>query len=159
MGYIPYVFQSTTMEPSVYYNDIAFFEKIDQYVKVNPGEIVLFKDDLGAVQVREVLDFFSDVETGEERANADITNYVEGAQKDVLKTTLSRWQIYGRLVGTNRYLGVVVLFANTMLGRLLFLLVPVVLIFFSAPIFGLLRQLGRTHTPTKTSSKSNKRRT
>lgn len=144
MGYIPYIFQSTTMEPTVYYNDIAFFEKIDDYVAVNPGDIVLYKDDVGVVQVRKILDFYLDEQTGEERANADITNYVEGAQKDALKTTLARSQVYGRLVGTNRYLGAAVLFANTMVGRLLFLLIPTILIFFSGPIFGLIRQLGKT---------------
>jgi signal peptidase I len=142
MGYIPYVFQSTTMEPAVRFNDIAFFEKIDQYVKVAPGDIVLYKDEVGIVQVRKILDFYAD-EAGEARANADITHYVEGAQKDALKTTLPRSQIYGRLVGTNRSLGVVVLFANTMFGRLLFLLIPSVLIFFSGPIFGFLKQIGR----------------
>ena len=110
IGFIPYIFQSTTMEPTVYYNDIAFFEKIDDYVKVDPGDIVLYKDDAGVVQVRKILDFYVDEKTGEERANADITNYVEGAKKDALKTTLARSQMYGRLVGTNRYLGVVVLF-------------------------------------------------
>ncbi len=144
MGYIPYIFQSTTMEPTVYYNDIAFFEKVDQYVKIDLGDIVLYKDDVGVVQVRKLLAYSVDPETGGERIEADITHYVEGAQKDALKTTLTRRQIYGRLVGTNRYIGVVVLFANTMLGRLLFLLIPTVLIFFSGPIFALVRQIGRT---------------
>ncbi len=113
MGYIPYIFQSTTMEPTVYYNDIAFFEKVDQYVKIDLGDIVLYKDDVGVVQVRKLLAYSVDPETGGERIEADITHYVEGAQKDALKTTLTRRQIYGRLVGTNRYIGVVVLFANT----------------------------------------------
>ncbi len=144
IGFIPYIFQSTTMEPTVYYNDIAFFEKIDDYVKVDPGDIVLYKDDVGVVQVRKILDFYADEKTGEERANADITNYVEGAEKDALKTTLARSQVYGRLVGTNRYLGVVVLFANTIIGRLLFLLIPTILIFFSGPILGIVRQFGKT---------------
>lgn len=143
MGYIPYIFQSTTMEPSVLYNDIAFFEKIDQYVEVSPGDIVLYKDDAGVVQVRKLLDFYEDPVTGDQRINADITHYVEGADKDALRTNLKQSQIYGRLVGTNRYMGVVVLFANTMLGRLLFLLIPTVLIFFSGPIFALIRQLGK----------------
>lgn len=157
MGFIPYIFQSTTMEPTVYYNDIAFFEKIDDYVKVDPGDIVLFKDDVGIVQVRKILDFFADEKTGEQRANADITNYVEGAAKDALKTTLARHQVYGRLVGTNRYLGVVVLFANTMIGRLLFLLIPTLLIFFSGPIFGLIRQFGKTPVSGEMGFKATKR--
>lgn len=143
LGYIPYIFQSTTMEPAVYYNDIAFFEKIDNYVKVDPEDIVLFKDDVGAVQVRKIFDFYMDDKTGVERANADITHYVEGAEKDALKTTLARSQVYGRLIGTNRYLGVVVLFANTMIGRLLFLLIPTFFIFFSGPILTRMRQIGR----------------
>ena len=157
MGYIPYIFQSTTMEPMVYYNDIAFFEKIDDYVKVDQGDIVLYKDDVGVVQVRKILDFYQDEKTYEERANADITNYVEGAQKDALKTTLARSQVYGRLVGTNRYLGVVILFANTVIGRLLFLLIPTILIFFSGPILGLVRQFGKTPVYGEIGSKVMKR--
>jgi signal peptidase I len=144
-GYIPYIFQSSTMQPAVQYNDIAFFEKIDGYVQVSEGDIVLFKDDAGAVQVRKILNFYADAATGEERITADITHYGDGAQQEALKTTLRKEQIYGRLVGRNRYLGVVVLFANTMLGRLLFLLIPTVLIFFSGPIFALIRQIGRAH--------------
>lgn len=140
MGYIPYIFQSTTMEPAVHFNDIAFFEKVDRYVQVVPGDIVLFKDEVNQVQVRKILDFYVDDQTGQQRINADITHYVEGAQQDALKTTLTKEQIYGRLVGVNRYMGVVVLFANTMVGRLLFLLAPTVLIFFSGPIFGFLRR-------------------
>ncbi|OPZ68479.1 MAG: hypothetical protein BWY81_00828 [Firmicutes bacterium ADurb.Bin467] len=51
-----------------------------------------------------------------------------------MKTEADVSAVYGRLVGVNRYIGAVALFANTVLGRILFLLVPTVLVFYAGKI-------------------------
>ena len=50
--------------------------------------------------------------------------------------------VYGRLIGVNRWLGVVILFANSMFGRLLFMLVPIILLFFSKQINDFFKRVG-----------------
>ncbi len=134
LGYIPYIFASSTMEPTIKENDIAFFEKVDQYVAINEGDIVLYKDGVKAIQVRQVKSITLNEETGMLVYDCDISNYPQDAIPDVMKDTVEAGWVYGRLAGTNRYLGVIVLFANTVLGRMLFLLMPTLLIFYYKPI-------------------------
>lgn len=143
MGFIPYIFQSSTMEPTIKYNDIAFFEKIDQYVQVNADDVILYKDTVGEVQVRRVNAITLDEETGDTVYDLDIDNYPTDAIPDVMKTTTTKDTVYGRLVGVNRNLGAVVLFANTVIGRMLFLIVPTILIFYSGQIRKFFDRVGR----------------
>jgi hypothetical protein len=134
MGYIPYIFQSTTMEPTIHYNDVAFFEKIDHYVELFEGDVILFKNAAGEVQVRRAMSIYPDEELNRLMIDCDIDNYPEDAIPDVMKLKTEAGSVYGRLIGVNRYLGVVILFANTVLGRMLFLIVPTILIFYSGHI-------------------------
>lgn len=143
MGFIPYIFQSSTMEPTIKYNDIAFFEKIDQYVQINTDDVILYKDTVGEVQVRRVNEITLDEETGDTVYELDIDNYPTDAVPDVMKTATGKDAVYGRLVGVNRNLGAVVLFANTVIGRMLFLIVPTILIFYSSQIRKFFDRLGR----------------
>ncbi len=148
LGYIPYIFQSTTMEPEVKYNDIAFFEVVDSYVQLNPDDVVLYKDETGIVQVRRVIKTFTDETTNLSMLEVDIDYYPDGAQKGILHGYVQQSAVYGRLTGVNRWLGVVVLLANSMFGRILFMLVPVVLLFFSKQINDFFKRVG-TPEPKK----------
>ena len=142
MGYIPYIFQSSTMEPEVNYNDIAFFEVVDQYVMLNADDIVLYKDSTQIVQVRRIISKFKDDTTGEKMLEVDIDYYPEGSQKGILHGYVEEDAVYGRLVGVNRWLGVVVLLANSMIGRILFMLLPIILLFFSKQINDFFKHVG-----------------
>lgn len=142
MGFIPYIFQSTTMEPTVKFNDIAFFEAVDRYVQLNTDDIVLYKDDTKIVQVRRILKKFTDETTGGNMLEVDIDYYPDGAQKGLLHGYVAEEAVYGRLVGVNRWLGVIILLANSMFGRILFLLVPIVLLFFSKQIDDFFKRVG-----------------
>jgi len=142
MGFIPYIFQSSTMEPEINYNDIAFFEAIDEYVQLNSDDIVLYKDDTEIVQVRRIVDELTDSSTGKDMLEVDIDYYPEGSQKGILHGYVEKSAVYGRLVGVNRWLGVVVLLANSMFGRILFMLVPIILLFFSKQINDFFKRVG-----------------
>ncbi|HOG02100.1 MAG TPA: hypothetical protein PKW41_12100 [Clostridia bacterium] len=143
LGFVPYVFQSSTMEPTIKYNDITFFERVDQYVGIETGDIVLYKDSVFAVQVRRVFDVYPDPATGETMLEVDIDYYPEGSAQGLLHGNVPKSSVYGRYVGGNRWLGVIVLFANTILGRILFMLVPTVLIFFNSRISDALKKKER----------------
>jgi len=142
MGIIPYIFQSSTMEPSIEYNDIAFFEIVDSYVLLNPDDIVLYKDETEIVQVRRVIEKLPDADTGAMMLEADIDYYPEGSQKGILHGYVREDAVYGRYVGRNRWLGVIALLANSMLGRILFMLVPIILLFFSKQIDDFFKRVG-----------------
>ncbi len=142
MGFIPYIFQSSTMEPEINYNDIAFFEVVDEYVQLNPDDIVLYKDSTEIVQVRRIVSTLTDGTTGEKMLEVDIDYYPEGSQKGILHGYVEEDAVYGRLVGVNRWLGVVVLLANSMIGRILFMLVPIILLFFSKQINDFFKHIG-----------------
>lgn len=142
MGYIPYIFQSSTMEPSIRYNDIAFFEVVDEYVQLNVNDIVLFKDSTGIVQVRRIIELQPDEATGKPTLEVDIDYYPEGAQKGILHGYTDASSVYGRLTGVNRWLGVIVLLANSIFGRILFMLIPIILLFFSKQINDFFKRVG-----------------
>lgn len=125
-GVIPYVFQSETMEPTIMYNDLALFEKINPQ-EVREGDVILFKkgETVSIARVQE--------DMGDE-LKVDIDYYPAGSQKGIYEETVEQDSVYGRYQSSNRWLGALILFANTVFGRLLMLLVPVVLLFFYKPI-------------------------
>jgi len=142
MGFIPYIFQSSTMEPEVKYNDIAFFEVVDQYVQLSTGDVVLYKDETGIFQVRRIEKVFTDETTNLPSLEVDIDYYPEGSQRGILHGYIAQNAVYGRLVGVNRWLGMIILFANSVIGRILFMLVPIILLFFSKQINDFFKRVG-----------------
>lgn len=126
-GIIPYVFQSTTMEPTIEKNDLAYFSKIDEQFPVDKGDIVLFKDK-ERVFVERIT-----AKDGK-KITVDIDNYPPMSQIGAMIKEIDRSAIYGIYYGRNRWLGALILFANTIFGRILLLLVPTVLVFFYKPI-------------------------
>ena len=135
-GVIPYVFQSHTMEPAIMYNDVALFRKIDMQEKLDIGDIILFKDSAGDVNVGELISFVTDPDTFEETGEllTDILYYADERYRGMAEQTVSRDLVYGIHTGNNRWFGAIVLFANTILGRLILLMIPTFLIFFYEPI-------------------------
>jgi len=130
-GKIPYVFQSETMEPVIMYNDLAFFNKIEDSFPIKEGDIVLYKNN-GVVGVSRV----QSIETtaAGKRFVVDVEKYTDVRQTGIFREIIKREDIYGIYAGRNRWLGVIILFANTVFGRLLLLLIPSFLIFFYKPL-------------------------
>lgn len=151
MGFIPYIFQSSTMEPEVKYNDIAFFEVVDEYVQLSVRDVVLYKDETGIVQVRRIQKVLTDETTQQPSLEVDIDYYPEGSQRGILHGYVAPGAVYGRLVGVNRWLGVVILLANSVFGRILFMLVPIILLFFSKQIDDFFKRVG---SPGKTGQRA-----
>lgn len=132
-GVIPYVFKSDTMAPEIMQNDLAYFTKIDSMYPVKPGEIILFKSD-NVIYVEKVID---------RQGNAfiaDIINYPPMSQTGSMIKTVPRGSIIGVYTGRNRWLGALILFANTIIGRLIFLFVPAVFLFYHKQIANLYRR-------------------
>jgi hypothetical protein len=126
-GVIPYIFKSDTMEPEIMVNDLAYFRRINEAEEVNVGDIVLFKQE-SVVYVERVKS------KSDGRFEVDIDYYPPMSQPDSMKKTVDRAQIYGLYIRSDRWLGALILFANTIFGRLVFLLVPAFLLFFYKPI-------------------------
>ncbi len=126
-GVIPYIFKSDTMEPTIMENDLAYFRRVDLFEEIHVGEVVLFQED-NVVYVERVLSRNGD------QFDVDIDYYPPMAQPDAMKKTVARDAIYGVYSHRNRWLGALILFANTIFGRLTFLLVPAFLLFFYKPI-------------------------
>lgn len=143
-GVIPYVFQSATMEPAIKFNDLAFFQKVDSISELHIGDILLYKDQSGAVNVSSLQAFTAD-EAGQLTGglDVDVLNYVDDRYRGMAAQTLTRDQVYGIHTGNNRWLGAVILFANTMLGRLILILIPTFLIFFYEPILRFFRSMSK----------------
>ena len=121
-GVIPFVFRSATMEPEIRLNDLAYFQKIDNQYPVAEGDIILFRED-NLVYVERVIE-----KTGK-RLTVDIDKYPPMSQPGAMLKTVPREYVQGIYVGRNRWLGALILFANTIIGRLLLLLVPAILLF------------------------------
>jgi hypothetical protein len=56
------------------------------------------------------------------------------SQRGAMLKTVARQAVHGVYSGRSRWLGALILFANTIVGRLLFLLLPAVLLFYHRPI-------------------------
>lgn len=127
-GVIPYVFKSETMKPAIMLNDLAFFRKTDQEYDIEAGQIIIFRKD-DKIYVERV------VEEHQEYLTVDIDYYPLAYQVGSMRQTIKRESVIGIFTGRNRWLGALILFANTVFGRLLFLLVPAVLLFYYRQIF------------------------
>lgn len=133
-GTIPYIFHSDTMEPSIYRNDLAYFQLIDLQGGLEVGDIVLFTDDY-EIFIQRITEVDGD------QLTVDIDNYPELAQEDAMLKTIERSQVYGLFYQRNRWLGALIHFANTIIGRILFLLIPSILLFYHDKIFKLIIRL------------------
>ena len=127
LGYVPYVFQSGTMSPEIQKNDLILVRKIDAIAPLKVGDIVICTLDK-QVRIEKIVSVKGDAYT------LDITAYPPASEKDVLKITVQRNDIYGIYAERFRWVGAAILFANTIFGRLIFLLIPVILLFFFKPI-------------------------
>ncbi len=146
-GMIPYVFQSSTMEPHIMLNDLAIFQKVDTTSALELGDVLLFKDLSGGVNVASLIGYESDELTGQPtgRLVTDVSNYVDEAYRGLAAQTVNRDQVYAVHDYNNRWLGALILFANTMLGRMVLLLIPTILIFFYDPIVRFFKNVSKEH--------------
>lgn len=129
---IPYVFKSETMQPEIMYNDLAFFKYIHLGEPLNRDDIVLY-------QAHEEVNIARIQLFQAEKIVVDIDNYPPQDENYVYKEALNRNQIYGKYIGRSRWLGVLILFANTTFGRLFLLLIPSILLFYYKPIIEFIR--------------------
>ncbi|HPE96233.1 MAG TPA: hypothetical protein PLT66_09230, partial [Bacillota bacterium] len=97
-GYIPYIFQSTTMEDEIYRNDLIIFRRVDTAMPVDEGKTVIYELD-STVYIEKIISVEGSSYT------VDITNYPKGTDGDELLMTVDRGAIYGELTYTNRWLG------------------------------------------------------
>ncbi len=142
-GVIPYMFQSYTMEPAIMYNDVAFFRKIDQQEPLEIGDILLYKDNAGNVSVGQLTGYAVNADTGEQTGEleTDILYYADERYRGMAAQVVQREKVYGVHTSNNRWFGAIVLFANTIIGRLILLLIPTFLIFFYEPIVGFFKAI------------------
>ena len=132
-GTIPYIFQSDTMQPDIEYNDLAYFKRVDAQYPVSLGMIVLLEQD-GAVYVERAVAISGDTLT------VDIDNYPPMSDAGAMLKTVPRGSVYGVFSGRNRWLGALILFSNTIVGRILFLLIPALLLFYRKQLQQLLKR-------------------
>lgn len=126
-GIIPYIFKSTSMEPAIMLNDLAYFKKLEDDDSINRGHIILFEED-NISYVERVFDISDGV------FHVDIDNYPPMSQPEAMIKAVEREAIIGIYYDRNRWLGALILFANTVFGRLFFLLIPGILLFYYKPI-------------------------
>ncbi len=127
-GIIPYIFKSKTMEPAIMLNDLTYFKKIDETdQKIDIDTVILFEEN-NIVYVERV------IEKGEDAFQVDIDNYPPMSEVGAMKKRVKPENIIGVYHGRSRWLGALILFANSIVGRVTFLLVPAVLLFYQKPI-------------------------
>lgn len=134
-GVIPFVFHTESMEPEIMYNDLAFFDVIGKKEPLKAGQTILYHNDDGP-QVAKIGKVEKDI------LSVDILKYSDDVEKGSYRKQIKRDSIYGRYSGRSRWLGAIILFANTVLGRLILLLVPAFMLYYYKPILEYLRRKG-----------------
>lgn len=127
MGVVPYVFQSDSMKPTIQKNDLVFFETTTDPQTLVVGDIVLFRES-NEIYIERIVSVNGSVLT------VDIDYYPDLTRENALKKEISDDLVYGTYSGGNRWLGAMILFANSFFGRMILLLIPAILVFFYKPI-------------------------
>jgi hypothetical protein len=135
-GTIPYVFVSDTMKPTLMLNDLVFFKKLTPTETVSVNDIVLYTKN-NEVSISRIKSINKAVIT------VNIDYYATNTKTDYLKDTIKRGDISGKYVSRNRWLGAIILFANTVFGRLLFLLIPTFLLFYYKAIQRIFKKISK----------------
>ena len=134
-GVIPFVFHTESMEPQIMYNDLAFFDAIDKQEPLHAGHSVLYHEDDGP-QVASIKAVKG------EKLSVDILKYTDDVKIGAYEKVIARDAVYGRYSGRSRWLGAIILFANTVLGRLILLLIPAFMLYYYKPILAYLKKKG-----------------
>jgi len=132
-GRIPLIFQSSTMEPEIMKNDLAFFLRSETDQQLKTGQIILFEQD-HVLYIEKILS-----QNGE-NLTVDIDNYPPLSEVGAMRKTVQRADVHGVYSGRSRWLGALILFANTIIGRLVFLVAPAVLLFYRGQITAVFRR-------------------
>lgn len=130
-GVIPYIFQSRTMEPAIMLNDLAYFKEVKGEEQIGTGDIILFEEN-HTTYVERI------VSASEDSYQVDIDCYPDDARPGSMIKDVKRKDVRAIFSSRNRWLGALILFANTIFGRLLFLLIPAILLFYHRPLTELL---------------------
>jgi hypothetical protein len=133
-GLIPYIFMSDTMKPEINKNDFVCFKTLEDDVELRDGQIVIFKQG-NTVYVERI------VGSDENNYVVDIDYYPPMSEVGSMIKTVSRDEIFGIYVYKNRWVGAMIMVATTLWGRIIFLLVPILLLFFYKPIKDFLNKL------------------
>lgn len=135
-GVVILVFQSTTMEPYIIKNDLVFLKKRDVQYPLSKGMIVAYHYD-NQVEISMIQSIDGD------NITVDVTNYPALAEKDAMKRKITRADVFAEHTYTNRFLGAIILFANTLFGRITMLLVPTILIFYEKQIVNIINKVSK----------------
>lgn len=134
LGTIPYIFKTDTMMPTIMENDLAYFKKIEDPIPIAVGDVVLFQED-ETVYIERVKKIEG------KKYTVDIDHYPQMTEPGGMVKEIDIDQIYGKYTGRSRWLGALILFANTTFGRILWMLIPAIILFFYKPIFGTIKKV------------------
>ncbi len=138
-NYVPIIFGSETMRQGdsevdstlsypqfIEKNDLAVFENTsNQDININVGNVIYYinSDTSSAVIVKVKL-------IDSDGYHVDVTYYPNQEDAGTLATTLTRTQIKGRLVYVNRVVGAWVTLNDAVIGKIVFLVIPLFIIIF-----------------------------
>ncbi|MEG1790808.1 MAG: hypothetical protein RR245_00910 [Clostridia bacterium] len=125
-GKMPYIFSSSTMSPIIEKNDLAFFKKVDATYLLKVGDIIMFTDE-NVTYVEKIVEI-------NDKIVVDIVAYPQNVPENAMKKYIERQQVDAIHVGNNRVLGAVIMFANSYIGRVIMLLLPIIFLFFNKKI-------------------------
>ena len=142
-GKIPYIFQSSTLEPEIKKNDLIVFQKVDEQYPLVDGEIVIFEINK-EVFIEKIMEIKEDG-----TLIVDITNYLPGSEVGIMRQAVDRDQIYGIYYSYSRWLGALILFANSIIGRIIMFIIPIFILFFEKNIRKFIEKRRRNYSDVK----------
>lgn len=136
-GQIAYVMENDDLKPDINCNDLVFFRAIERTDEIKVEDIILYSFN-GETHTGYVLD----IDKKMQRLTVD-TQKTKSADGILIR----REDVYGIYSARNPWLGVLLLFGNTLIGRFLFLLVPAVLLYYYKPLKSYLsrRRMSKYH--------------
>lgn len=132
--YTPFVIATNTMSGVLEKHDIALFERVGADAKLQTGDVIAYIEDR-EVKIRQITSIKGD------DLHVDVRNYSHVAENETYAADIRREDVAARLILVSRFMGVIYLIMTSTVGKIVFLLVPLLVFSFYDSIAALLKQM------------------
>ena len=123
LGYVPYIFKSSTMNGVIEKNDFVVFKNIDTNSELKAGDVILYYENR-IPMIKQITKILGD------EVYVDVISYPEGNQIGDFASIVSRNDVSAEFVATSGWIGAWILFNSSLFGKLTTMVFPLFMIAF-----------------------------
>jgi len=129
-----FVVQSDTLSGVVEKYDVALFERVDSRTDLREGDVVIFRKD-GKISIERIMAVNGNT------LSVDITNYNSITDGTSFQMDIQRSEAVYRMLFTSGFMGVIYLMTTSAVGKVFFVVIPLLVLSFYDALTKLYKQL------------------